>query len=227
MRKLYKNRYKIDSTRLKGWNYSAPGMYFVTICTNKFICHFGEVVNEKIKISTIGKIIDEEWQKTEYIRVNVELDEYIVMPNHIHGIITIVETPQTALKNSNEETFQRNVSNSNAKQYVEEETFQRNVSTTNRNTGLKPNTLGSILGQFKSVCTKRIWAMGYPDFAWQNRYHDHIIRHEKSLNRIREYIIMNPLKWELNKGNPEIENIEFNKILGRRDVPQECLKHRR
>lgn len=85
------------------------------------------------------------------------------------------------------------------------ETTRRVVSTDKPR--LQSNSLGSIIGQFKSVCTKQIWADGYTDFRWQSRFHDHIIRDEESLNRIREYIINNPMKWEEDEHHPANFNV--------------------
>ncbi|MCX7840424.1 MAG: hypothetical protein N2559_13375, partial [Anaerolineae bacterium] len=92
------------------------------------------------------------------------------------------------------------------------ETPCRGVSTTTTTTttmaasaAWKSNSLGAIIGQFKSVCTKRIWRAGYRDFAWQARFYDHIIRNERALNRIRAYIANNPARWELDRNN--LENV--------------------
>ncbi|VEP13481.1 conserved hypothetical protein [Hyella patelloides LEGE 07179] len=182
---LYKNKYRIESARCPNWDYTSDGYYFVTICTHKRQCFFGNVNAGKMELSDIGFIIAQEWQKTPQIRSNVQLDEWVVMPNHLHGIIII---------NKPVETFRRNVS-----------TINENVPNNNQNKSrLKPNSLGSIIGQFKSVCTKQIRKMGFTDFRWQTRFHDHIIRDEESLSRIRQYIINNPAKWELDKNNPRI-----------------------
>jgi REP element-mobilizing transposase RayT len=171
---LYKNKYRIESARLKGWDYSSNGYYFVTICTKNRECFFGDVVDGKMQLNEIGKIADKELKKTEQIRKNVKLDEYRVMPNHVHGVIVI--------ENEKIESV---------------ETTRRVVSTT-----LKPNSLGSIIGQFKSIVTKCVYEIGHHQFGWQERFHDHIIRDEESLNRIREYIRTNPLRWHLDKENP-------------------------
>jgi REP element-mobilizing transposase RayT len=175
---LFKEKYRIESTRLPGWDYVSAGWYFVTFCTKNRECLLGDVINGDIRLSAIGEIVAEEWQKTEQIRPNVAMDEWMIMPNHVHGIIVIknggvVETPR------------------------------RGVSTVNVSTSRwKPNSLGSIINQIKSVCTKRIWAAGFRDFAWQPRFFDHIIRDEKSLHNIQQYIRNNPLKWQLDKDNP-------------------------
>lgn len=166
---LYKNKYRIESTRLPNWDYSGSGSYFVTICTRDRQHFLSDIVGGIVNLSKMGEIAAEEWQKTPKIRPNVTLDAWVIMPNHIHGIITI-QNP------------------------VPVETPRRDVSSTNKSQ-LKPNSLGSIIGQFKSVCTKRIWADGFQDFAWQPRFHDRIIRDETALNRVRQYILNNPKNW--------------------------------
>ncbi len=182
---LFKNKCRIKSTRLPDYDYSSNGAYYVTICTKNRECVLGEIINGKTVLSEIGKIVEYEWKQTCEIRKNVELDEYIIMPDHLHGILFI-------------ETVTRNV-----------ETPRRGVSTMHipnphHNPEWKPNSLGSIICQFKSICTKQIRAIGFHDFAWQTRFHEHIIRDEKELNIKRRYIINNPLKWEFDRNNHKI-----------------------
>lgn len=188
----FKDKYRVESNRLKGWDYSSPGYYFVTIVTQNRTAWFGEVVDAKMVLSPVGEIVAEEWRKTAIIRSNVELDAWVIMPNHIHGIIVIVpgivETPRAV------ETPRRGVSTG-----VDQTSFgdyPRGASKSN-NPSWKPNSLGSIINQFKSVCTKRIRSAGYADFGWQSRYYDHIVRDEKTLLKIRHYIDNNPKQWEL------------------------------
>ena len=191
---LFKKKYRIESTRLKGWDYSSAGMYFVTICTRNRECLFGDVVNGEMHLSRIGEIVAEEWQNTPQVRPYVELDEWIVMPNHIHGIIVITDAVETFRRNvSITQTFRRNVSIT--------QTFHRNVSTTNPSR-LKPRSIGSIIGQIKSICTKRISGEDFKGFNWQERFWDEIIWNERTLNAIRTYIINNPANWDKDKDNP-------------------------
>lgn len=175
----FKENYRIPSNRLHTWDYRSPGYYFVTICVKNRECLLGEINDRKMYLSDIGKIVQEEWIKTSQIRSYITLDEFVIMPNHIHGIIKI---------NS----------------YVE--TSRRDVST---NKTLQQHSLGSIVGQFKSISTKRIRII-FPSFAWQSRYYDHIIRNEKSLNAIREYIRYNPLKWNDDEENPALHTKKSN-----------------
>jgi REP element-mobilizing transposase RayT len=190
---LYKNKYRIESARYLNWDYTSNGYYFVTVCTYNRQSFLGNIIAGKMQLSDMGIIVAREWQKTPQIRPNVQLDEWVVMPNHLHGIIIINNDnhPVTTFQKDNPvETFRRNVST----------TTNNNANPNNR---LQSNSLGSIIGQFKSVCTKQIWKAGFTEFRWQNRFHDHIIRGEKSLHRIRQYIINNPAKWELDRNNPK------------------------
>ncbi len=173
---LFKQKYRIESARLPGWDYAAAGWYFVTICTRERRCCFGDVVKGEMHLSIVGHIVAEEWIKTKQVRSGVKLDQWVIMPNHLHGIVVLEGSKPLRIV----------------------ETPRRGVST-----GWKANSLGAIIEQFKSSCTKRIWAAGRQDFSWHPRFYDHIIRDERSLHDIREYIINNPLKWELDKDNPE------------------------
>ena len=185
---LFKGKYRVESTRLRGWDYTSAGWYFVTFCTRNRECVLSEVVNGVVHLSPIGELVAREWLKTEQVRANVALDEWVIMPNHVHGIIVIKD-------NLDVETARRAVSTTRA-------ISTRGASTRAAST-LRPNSLGSIIGQIKSNCTKHIWAAGFTDFNWQARFYDHIIRNERSLNAIREYIIKNPLNWEQDKDNIE------------------------
>ena len=180
---LFRDKYRIPSARWQPWDYSRPARYFVTVCTKDKACLFGKVVRGQVKLSAMGRIVAEEWQKTSQVRAGIELDESQIMSNHLHGIIHILNSrdgPVGRLKN---------------------ETFHRNVSTSS----LKPSSLGSIMGQFKSACTRRIWAAGFHDFAWHPRFFDRVIRNQDELEKLRDYIRHNPLMWD--KEQASIENL--------------------
>ena len=163
----YKHQYRIETTRLKTWDYSSSGWYFVTICIKDHYPILGKIIDGKMHLSRAGTIVAEEWVRTGTLRSDLSLDQWVVMPNHMHGILVI-----------------ENIKPS-----------QRDVSTFT----LKRNSLGSIINQFKGKCTKRIQISGFPEFAWQPRYYDHIIRNDDSLQKIRRYIQENPLKWEMDE----------------------------
>jgi REP-associated tyrosine transposase len=206
---LYKNKYRVESARLKNWDYSIPWWYYVTICTKGMKHWFGKIDNGKMILNSIGKIIDEEWKRTEKVRSNVELDYYVIMPNHFHGIIIINNTVETTRwvvskekrgnnANNNGNLREKKEGRQEVARHASSETAHRAVFTKTNKT-LYPDSLGAIIGQFKSNATKRIRKSGYPKFSWQPRFYDHIIRNEKDLFRIRRYIQNNPFKWELGK----------------------------
>lgn len=166
----YKDKYRIESTRLPTWDYRNAGYYFITILTKKRKNCFGDVVNGKVVLNSFAKIVIEEWLNTAILRDNIELDEYVLMPNHFHGIIM--------------NRFQ--------------EYLDSNVKITRT---LQSNSLGAIIGQFKSISTKKIRKAGLSEFSWQPGFYEHIIRNDIALENIRKYIRLNPLKWALDEYN--------------------------
>src|SRR5664280_688840 len=90
---LFRNKYRIESTRYRGYDYSSPGKYFITICTKNKIRYFGKIDNQKMILSELGNYLQNEWLKTPDIRpdMNITLDEFVVMPDHFHAIIIIGE----------------------------------------------------------------------------------------------------------------------------------------
>ena len=138
-------------------------------------------------LSEIGKIVEQEWLKTEQLRDNVRFNGWIIMPNHIHGIV-IIERPYCRDARRASPVEQRNHSNGDACQASlqgEQKIIIQNLS--------------NIIRGFKSSVTSRVQKLGFFEFAWQSRFFEHIIRTEKSLQKIREYIVNNPAKWELDK----------------------------
>ncbi|MDH4222848.1 MAG: transposase [candidate division Zixibacteria bacterium] len=170
------NKQRRRSIRLKDYDYSQAGRYFVTICTQNCECIFGKVVNGNMRLNKFGRVVETEWRKTPAIRNTVKLDAFIVMPNHFHGIVIIVDDVPVGAT--------------------------RRVAPT-VSPILKSNTLGAIIGQIKSIVTKKIHRMGLGHFRWQRNYWEHVIRNEDKLFKIRQYIQNNPLKWHLDRENPE------------------------
>ncbi len=166
------------SIRLKGYDYSQPGAYFVTICTKNRKCLFGNVFDGKIILNDAGQIAQKCWSGIPDHYPNVILDEFVIMPNHIHGIIIINvgANNHSPLQNGSQQSLFRSPS----------------------------RTIGSIIRGFKIGITK--WFRQNTDLydIWQRNYYEHIIRNEQELNKIREYIINNPLKWELDEYYLEI-----------------------
>jgi putative transposase len=181
------------SVRLQGYDYSRSGAYFMTICVRDRECLFGEIADGKMELNPFGKIVSEEWKGTFQIRHELKMDEYVIMPNHFHGIIVIRDVPVGAT---------RRVAHNATTVNTGERATQR-VAPTN-GTGPESGSIGAIIGQFKSISTKRINRLrntpGHP--VWQRNYYDHIIRDEKSLFQIRTYIRNNPSNWDSDEENP-------------------------
>src|SRR3989304_7423555 len=186
---LYKGKYRIESTRLKEWDYSTNGYYFVTICTKNQECVFGRIADGKMVLTRIGNIVKRYWLEVPEHFQNVKLDEFVIMPNHIHGIVII------------ENQHCRDAINV--------------VSTRAPNPILSENSLSNIIRWYKGRCTFEVNKIQNTiHFAWQPRFYDHIIRNEKLLQKIREYIHNNPLKWDIDENNPDfLEERRKNEVL--------------
>ena len=180
----YQKKYRIHSTRLPNWNYGNASLYFVTICTQKMVHFFGEIVKEEIILSEIGGIVKTEWLKTFMLRpdMNLWIGEFMIMPNHFHAIIGIGSNVYN--------TENRDAKHGDAK---------HRVSTIVPNQfGPQSKNLASIIRGFKSSVSI-LARKTNPDFHWQTRFYDHIILNDKSFQTISDYIINNPTNWNKDK----------------------------
>ena len=180
----YQKKYRIHSTRLPNWNYGNASLYFVTICTQKMVHFFGEIVEEEIILSEIGGIVKTEWLKTFMLRpdMNLWIGEFMIMPNHFHAIIGIGSNVY-------------NTENGDAKHGD----AKHRVSTIVPNQfGPQSKNLASIIRGFKSSVSI-LARKTNPDFHWQTRFYDHIILNDKSFQTISDYIINNPTNWNKDK----------------------------
>ena len=168
-------------TRLKNYNYAANGYYFVTICTHQKQRFFGDVVNDKMQLSAVGKIAHQYWSEIPQHSKHTYLDEFIIMPNHVHGII-IIDNPNNPCRVVpwNDPTIDDD---------------EWDLSQTMSQLSPKSGTLSVIVRSYKSSVTRWCRQHGDDIFRWQSRFYEIIIRDEKSLNNIRRYIINNPTKW--------------------------------
>ena len=171
------------SIRLKSYDYTSPGAYFVTVCAYRMQCLFATVEVGAVKLSEVGRIVEEEWLRTAKVRQGVELDTFVVMPNHVHGILLIEGWASTGTT----------------------EWATHRVAPTRRSAGPVAGSVPAIVGQFKSAAARRINALRGTPWAhvWQRNYYEHVIRSEIELNRVREYIAGNPLLWSEDEYNPE------------------------
>lgn len=163
------------SIRLQGYDYGQDGAYFVTICAHQRMCIFGDVIGDSMHLNDWGMMVTTEWERTAILREYVALDAFVVMPNHIHGIMMIQKhTGRGMMHHAPTEPLKREFSKPAA------------------------HSLPSIIGAFKSAVTRRIRRL--PDGAhatiWQRNYYEHVIRNESSLNHLRKYILHNPMRWQ-------------------------------
>lgn len=173
--KKFKNKYRTESSRLKNWDYSSDGFYFITIVTKQRECFWGEIISAKMILNDLGDIVQHFWDEIPSHFSFIKLDEMIVMPNHIHGILLIDKKNYDSMI----------------------ETPKLGVSTIKQ---WKPGTIGVVINPFKRICTINSRRIN-PEFGWQPRFHDHIIRNKNELNRIRKYIKDNPQMWERDRNN--------------------------
>ena len=161
------------ANRKKHYDYSSAGYYFVTNCTKDRLPFFGKIEDDKMNLNECGKIIKACWLEIPDHFPNVKTDEFVVMPNHFHGIIIINDPVGNRHACSLQDIYK------------------------NR----QHQKLPVIIGSFKSAVTKLIHRKYDNDFQWQKSYYDHIIRDESSLNNIRLYIRQNPQNWDTDKNN--------------------------
>lgn len=184
------------SIRLRGWNYAWSGWYFVTIVTKDRRCDLGSVRDGEMILTDLGKAAEECWVKIPQHHAGVRLDAFVIMPNHVHGIVVIDESVRRDV--------QLNVPTRNNL----DPSFPTHPLYATRPEAmgaLSPNkgTLSVVIRTFKAAVTT--WARwnGHADFAWQSRFHDRIIRSNEDLERIRWYIKNNPRSWNADEEDPE------------------------
>lgn len=198
MTEKFQNKYRIPSARAPFWDYRWAGAYFITICTHNREHYFGEIENGKMNLTPIGEITQEEWTKTPDIRpdMNLKLGEFVVMPNHFHGILIIGDNEYNGGDGDNG-------GNGNGRDAMHCVSTPTPTETTNQ-FGPQRKNIASIIRGFKSSVTKNARIINHPDFAWQPRFYDHIIRDDKSFDAISNYIINNPITWDKDKMNGKI-----------------------
>jgi REP element-mobilizing transposase RayT len=170
------------SIRLKEYDYSQPGAYFVTVCVNRRRCILAHIRDENVVLSRVGAVVQRCWEDVPNHFSAVELDAFVIMPNHLHGILVLhgrgvqlnAPTPGTPVRRGKHAAISP-----------------------------KRNTLSVIIRTFKAAVTTQCGKNRHPSFKWQRNYYEHIIRNEAELNRIRQYILYNPTLWQFDRENPE------------------------
>jgi len=185
-------RYKNESTRLQSWDYGWQAAYFVTLVTKNRVHYFGEVHSGKMQLSAIGDIVASEWTKGADLRpdMNITLGAWQVMPDHFHAILEIG-------KNSYNSDHSRNKTTALPQEDMNTIAPPKEKAAKN-SFGPQAKNLASIIRGFKGAVTRAARKIN-PDFAWQSRYHDRIIRDPKAYDTITQYIIDNPKNWGKSK----------------------------
>jgi len=187
-----------QSTRLKGFDYASNGAYFITICVHERRPLFGTIANDQMQLNDAGRAIEAEWRNLATRFPHLVIDELTIMPNHLHGILALAgaecmsDTPRTG------------------EPRVRPASQVESAQSAKHPTGTAENSISRILQAFKSLSTNRYIAgvkqSNWPRFTghlWHRNYYDHIIRNEKSLDRIRQYIATNPQRWATDHENPD------------------------
>ena len=168
------------SMRLKGYDYSKPGYYFITVCTQNKKCLFGDIRNRQMVLNSAGRVVEKVWYELPEHYQHVELDAFVIMPSHFHGIIVLRPNPTVGAG-------------------------FKPAPTTKPAPTKKRHALPEIVRALKTFSSRRINeirnTLGVK--LWQRNYYEHIVRNENELNEIRKYIQENPLKWETDKENPK------------------------
>jgi REP element-mobilizing transposase RayT len=178
---LYKETFRIESTRLKGWDYRSPGWYFVTVCAGKKRCVFGEIEQGEMHFSALGATAHSQMETLPGHYSNVLVDSFVVMPNHVHAIIVI----------------------EGRHRYSPPAGIMAAPSKAGEGSGPpKAGSLSAIVRSYKAGVTKWAHEHGFEEFAWQERFHDHILRTNDAVNRTRDYIQDNPVNWTNDELHP-------------------------
>ena len=200
----FQNKYRTSSIRAQWWDYGWNGAYFITICTQDREHYFGEIQKDKMVLSEAGIIADILWHQIPIHHQNVELGDFVVMPNHIHGILIIDK------KLDNIDVDNVNIVEAGCVETGRVETghalslpsssplpsLPKPGSQRFQNIG--KNTISSIIGSYKSAVTKHANRLGYPH-QWQKLFYDNIIRNNNDYQRISDYIVSNPENWAKDK----------------------------
>jgi putative transposase len=166
---------KRKPTRMREYDYSRSGWYFLTLCTKNRIEWFGDVTDGKMILNEYGRVAEEQWLWLARQYDHVKLDEFVIMPNHIHAILVIAD----------------------------EGARRDNPGVVPTGYSRRHNLLSKSVNAFKTTTSKLIHQHGLSEFVWERSFYDHIIRKDESLRSIREYIANNPIRWHLDRDNPE------------------------
>lgn len=173
-KRLYKNKYRVDTYRLRGWDYRNSGVYFITIPTKNRFRYFGEIIDKKMHLNEIGKIADKNFKAIGDHFPNIKVDEYVIMPDHVHWLLVIDDYSGSYVENPDERL------DKNAEGYFS------HISP-------KSESISTAIRSYKSACTREINLLNKNlNFKWQGLFYDKIARDERAYWNFKNYIKMNP-----------------------------------
>ncbi len=194
-------RHHRRSIRLKGYDYTQAGAYFVTLCVQNHQCIFGHIEDGEMDFNDMGTIVSDAWEWLARQYDHVDLDAYTVMPNHLHGIIVLSDPGKGGSRTA-------------------PTTAHRKYTLDGKIAPMRRKPLGRLIGACKTISTKRINLLRQTPgvSVWQRNYWEHVIRNENALDDVRRYIIQNPQRWALDRFNPNATGVDPND-LGDADRP--------
>jgi putative transposase len=170
------DRRRRRSIRLKDFDYTAGALYFVTICADRTRCIFGRVVDGETRLNLLGRIVEDEWTKSLELRRHIDLDAYVIMPNHFHAIVALFDQGARSAP----------------------------LRGKRLQDGMQEKSLASLIAGFKASATRRA-AAALPRLRtpiWQRNFYEHVVRDDRDLERIRGYVEANPARWEEDSYHP-------------------------
>lgn len=215
MPEKFRNKYRISSNRMPRWDYSGNGIYFITLVTQHRECNLGQIINHEMVLSGFGEIVNAEWNKSFEIRTELFCDEYIIMPNHLHGIVVINNVDRMVGTSNQIVGSHGQMVETHGRASLRAVRVRRDGHT-NRNNRTNPpfrrlpKSISSFVAGFKSVVNTKIddyideHQLNIPKYNrrnhfWQPNYHDHVIRNDAEYQRIKQYIKNNPSEWKDDK----------------------------
>jgi REP element-mobilizing transposase RayT len=168
--------HKRRSIRLKDFDYAGGALYFVTICADRRRCIFGRIDDGEARLNALGRVVEDEWIKSLEMRRHIDLDAYVVMPNHFHAVVALFDQGARSAP----------------------------LRDKRLRSGMQAESLASVIAGFKASVTRRASAV-LPRLRlpiWQRNYYEHVVRDEPDLERIRHYIAANPARWEEDSYHP-------------------------
>ena len=184
---MHKHTPQRKTTRLQNYNYKTAGAYFITICTHNHMPIFGMITDNKMELNHIGRIAEEEWIKTFELRPYLKIDQFVVMPNHLHALLWLDNKNAGGARSA-----------PTAKCNNEKEQFLETVHAK-----IESGSLSAVIRSYKAAVTKKVNAEAMVKHRlWQRGFYEHVVRKNESLDKIREYIIHNPINWSKDPENP-------------------------